>query len=245
MNDQTTLNRFGAYSAVALFIGVLLSGLVGVPLVSWLQPQPTWQNGRVFAENFGFIQTLPYYAGFLMIGGFLLFHVTIYLLSDLNMKRFTLPALLFAAMYGTLVFFNYIVQTTFLPALAQSYDPAFDPVISVFSMNNPAALGWAIEIWGYGILGIASLFAAPFYLARPAPLDKVIAAILGVNGIMSIAGALITAFALPWVFTMPGLVAFTLWNVVMLALGATLFVSFRRQARLAPQSSELKFARTR
>lgn len=119
---------------------MLLSGLVGVPLVSGLQPQPAWQNGRVFAENFGFIQTLPYFAGFLMISGFLLFHVTIYLLSDLDMKRFTLPALLFAAMYGTLVFFNYIVQTTFMPELARNYRDAFDPIITMFSMSNPAAL---------------------------------------------------------------------------------------------------------
>lgn len=244
MNSQAKLNRFGSYAAGAIFVGVLLSGLVGVPLVNWLQPQPAWQNGKVFAENYGFIQTLPYFAGFLMIGGFLLFHVTIYLLSDLDMKRFTLPALLFAAMYGTLVFFNYIVQTTFLPELARNYNAAFDPFIAMFSMSNPAALGWAIEMWGYGILGVASLFAVPFYLDRTDMLDKTIAVLLVLNGIMSVAGALITAFAVPWVFTVPGLVTFVLWNVVVLALGAALYISFRRQTTLATQTTELKLAQT-
>lgn len=238
------LARFGAYAAVAIFVGVLLSGLVGAPLVSWLQPQPTWENGRVFAENFSFLQTFPYFAGFLMIGGFLLFHVTIYLLSDLDMKRFTLPALLFAAMYGTLVFFNYIVQTTFLPELARNYRETFDPIIGMFTMSNPSGLGWAIEMWGYGILGVASLFAVPFYLARTNTLDKVIAALLGANGVLSIAGALIVTFSLSWIFTPSGLFAFVFWNLVVLILGAALILSFRRQARPAPQTTELKLAQT-
>lgn len=236
MNSYPKLYQFGLYAAAAILIGNLLSGLIGVPLVSWLQPQPTWQNGQVFAENFGFLQTLPYYAGMVMLTGFLLFHVTIYLLSDKETKRFTMPALLFAMLYATLVFFNYIVQTTFVPELARTYRAEFDPLITMFSMTNPAALSWAIEMWGYGLLGVASLFAVPFYRAYGDRVNKAIAAVLVVNGVMSIIGALVTAFDLPWVFSAPGLILFVLWNVVVLVLAALLVISFRKQLALDTQA---------
>lgn len=243
MNPLTKLFQFGMYASAAMLLGILLSGLIGVPFVSWLAPQPAWQNGQVFAENFSFIQTIPYYAGMVMLTGFLLFHVTIYLLSNVEMKRFTLPALLFALMYATLVFFNYIMQTTFVPELARNYRAAFEPFIATFSMSNPAALGWAIEMWGYGLLGIASFFAAPFYFAYTDRLNKSIAWLLLVNGLMSIIGALITAFDLPWVFSTPGLITFALWNVVVLALALLLVISFHRQAIHAPRAAELQPAR--
>lgn len=235
MNTTSKLNQFGMYAAIAIFIGCVLSGLVGVPLVSWLAPQPAWQNGQVFAENYVLLQTLPYYAGMVMLTGFLLFHVTIYLLSDVEMKRFTLPALLFALLYAALVFFNYIMQTTFIPELARNYRAEFDTFIGALSMSNPAALGWAIEMWGYGLLGVASLFAVPFYRAYSDNLNKTIVWLLILNFVMSIVGALLTAFNLPWVFTTPGFVTFVLWNVVVIALSALLVVSFRKQIALEPR----------
>ncbi len=230
MHTTMKLDRFGMYASAAIFLGVLLSGLVGVPLVSWLAPQPAWQNGQVFAEHFSFVQTLPYFAGFVMLTGFLLFHVTIYLLSDVEMKRFTLSALIFAVIYASLVFFNYIIQTTFVPQLVREYEQALDPFITMFSMTNPASLGWALEMWGYGHLGVASLFAIPFFAVRGGALDKTIALILGVNGAMSVLGALITAFNLPWVFSTLGLVNFVLWKILMLLLGGASFVWFRQSA---------------
>lgn len=242
MNGSTKLFQFGMYAAGAMLIGIVLSGLVGVPLVNWLSPQPAWQNGEIFAQNFEFLQTLPYYAGMVMLTGFLLFHVTIYLLSGLEMKRFTLPALLFALLYAALVFFNYVMQTTFVPELARNYQPAFDPFIAAFSMTNPAALGWALEMWGYGLLGVASLFAVPFYLACTDRLNKSIAVVLILNGVMSILGAFITALDLPWVFTVPGMVLFVLWNIVALALALLLVVSFHRQAAPKPRTQELQQA---
>jgi hypothetical protein len=218
------------YAAAAMVLGVLLSGLVGVPLVNWLAPQPAWQDGRIFAENYDPVQTVPYFAGFVMLTGFLLFHITLYLLSDLDMKRFTLTALVFAVLYAALVFFNYIVQTTFVPQLARTYQPAFDPFIGIFTMTNPASLGWALEMWGYGHLGVASLLVIPFFLGSSSNLNRLIVLLLGVNGMMSVAGALITAFNLPWVFSAPGMTTFILWNIVMLVLGVALFAWFRMSA---------------
>jgi len=240
MNDSSKLYRFGFVAAVVMVLGVLLSGVVGVPLVNWLAPQPAWQSGRVFAENYDPLQTLPYFAGFLMLTGFLLVHVTIYLLSDMDMKRFTLTALVFALIYGTLVFFNYIVQTTFVPQLVRSYSQELDPLIGMFSMVNPASLGWALEMWGYGHLGVAALFVIPFFAARPTALDRLIAVGLGVNGMMSVLGALITAVNLTWVFSPPGFVTFVLWNVVVLLLGIALVIWFRRGAVNPLTASQLK-----
>ena len=105
-------------------------------------------------------------------------------------KVYTLVALVLTAAYATLIFFNYINQTTFLPALAQNYRPEYDAVISTFSLNNPLALCWAIEMWGYALLGLATCFLAPVFQRN---LTKITAGLMAANGVVSIAGGVVTS----------------------------------------------------
>ena len=77
----------------------------------------------MFAQNYHPVQTLPFFFGFAMITGYIM-------------------------LLAALIFFNYICQTTFVPALSSDYRPEYDPIISTFSLANPRSLSWTIEMWG-------------------------------------------------------------------------------------------------
>ena len=49
-------------------------------------------------------------------------------------------------------------------------------------------------------------------------------------GVVLAAALLVTPFVPGWALTTPGLVAFGLWNVLVIALGATAFVALRRRS---------------
>jgi hypothetical protein len=60
---------------------------------------------------------------------------------------------------------NYVCQTTFIPALAPHYRPAYEGLVDAFSITNPRSLAWAIEMWGYALLRLrASLLVLIFVL---------------------------------------------------------------------------------
>ena len=151
-------------------------------------------------------------------------------------KVYTLIALVLTAAFVSLIFFNYINQTTFLPALAQNYRPEYDAVITTFSLNNPLALCWAIEMWGYALLGLATCFVAPVF--RRNRTEKITAGLMVANGVVSIAGGVVTSANLGWVLTPPGLIGYVLWNVLVLVLSVFYLLSFRR--RIAGLSSALE-----
>jgi hypothetical protein len=59
----------------------------------------------------------------------------------------------FCAAFASFIFFNYVLQTTFLPALARAYAPESAGVVAAFSMSNPTSLAWGIEMWGWAFFG--------------------------------------------------------------------------------------------
>jgi hypothetical protein len=128
-----------------------------------------------------------------------------------------------------LIAFNYICQTTFVPALARAYEPAFAPAISTLSLQNPKSLAWAIEMWGYGLFGIATWLMAP--VLDRTRIERAAGRLMIANGVMSLAGGFVTTLELDWVMTVAGIVNYVLWNALMLALAALLVASFR--ARMA------------
>jgi hypothetical protein len=228
--------RVGIYGAVATLAGILLSGPVGLLAVSAVHPSPPWLDAATYAQNYHPIQTLPFFGGFLLVGGYVVLMAAIHQLADEEKKTATLTAVMFTGVFATLIFFNYVNQTTFIPALARDYKPEYAPIISTFALANPRALCWAIEMWGYALLGVATWLAAPVFTRSR--LERVTAALMVLNGIMSIAGGFVTSLDLAWVMTPAGLVSYVGWNVVVFALSACVAASLRRrqaQARtLAP-----------
>lgn len=217
MSRVHSYDRLISTGAMVALVGYLTSGPVAFILVRLLKPQPEWVSPTVFAENYHIVQDLPYYFGFLLIGGMLMIAAGHYLNGandDVNSRFMLLLSLCFSIVFCGLISFNYICQTTFVRNLAIDYRPQNDPAIAIFSMTNTFSLAWAVEMWGYAFLGIATALAAPYYKTINAGL----AVLMILNGFVSIAGALLTAVDAKWVMTAPGLFSYFGWNVLMIAM---------------------------
>jgi len=222
--------RIGIYGAVLTIIGILLSGPLGFGIVVVIQPSPAlqaWQGAQAYAQHYHRIQALPYFGGFVLVIGYIVMMAAFYQIAEEKQKTPALIAIIFTAIFSTLVFFNYIDQTTFLPALAKNYRPEYDPAISTFSMANPHSLSWAIEMWGYAFLGMATWSAASVF--KRDRLEKTTATLMIVNGIVSIVGAGATSFDLGWVLTSWGLLSYVVWNLLALTLSIFIIASLRRR----------------
>jgi hypothetical protein len=227
-------HRVGIYGALLLIAGTVLSGPIGVIVVSMVHPQPTWQDVQTLAANYHPIQTLPFFAGFLLVIGSGLLVATLYRLSAEKDKAVALLAVMCTAAFISLIFFNYICQTTFVPALLKNYRPEYDAVITAFSFTNPNSLCWAIEMWGYALLGLATLLLAPVF--NRSRIEKTTAWLMILNGILSIAGGFITAVHLGWVMTPAGLINYVAWNILVVLLGAFVMLSLLQREKPAERS---------
>lgn len=211
--------RIGMLGAILSSIGILTSGPLAVLAVALVRPQPLWNGPDLFVDNFHRIQTLPFYFGFLLAMGSIMMLVSVYLLSK---KRATaLTALIFMSIGAAFVIFNYVTQTTFIPAVVKTYTVELGSVLSTLSMSNPSSLPWALEMWGYGLIGLGTWLAAGFF--GTSRLERLAKALFILNGIVSVFGAIIASIDLAGVFSIAGLIGYGVWNVLYLALAITFY----------------------
>jgi len=228
-DSRVSAYRIGALGAILTAAGTLASGPLALAVVALVQPQPLWAGAGVFVENFHRIQTLPFYFGFVLLAGSILMLVSICALS--KGRPASLAALVFMAIGAALIFLNYLTQTTFIPAIVDSYTPESGPVVAAVSMSNPGALAWAVEMWGYGFMGLGTWLAAGFFGAGG--LERAARTLFILNGIASVSGALVVSFDLEGVFSLPGLIGYGLWNVLYVALAVVFHrVLQRRRAAI-------------
>lgn len=213
----------GALIALA---GYILSGPLLFVVISVFYPQPPWSTVSAFVGHYHFLQNLPYYFGFMLLGGMLVLTIGHYLNATDRNRGALLIALALTVVFTGLIFFNYIVQTTFVHNLVMHYRPEYDPIITAFSMVNPLSLCWGIEMWGYAILGVATWVLAVYYRE----VNNLLAFLLRFNGWMSIAGAILTVVNIEWVMKPAGLAAYAAWNILMIVLMILIY----RQARRVP-----------
>jgi hypothetical protein len=219
-------NKLISLGALVALIGFIMSGPVAFVIVNLLKPQPTWVSPAIFAENYSTIQDLPFYFGFLLIGGMLMLiagHFLNYKSDDVN-KFHLLVALGWTIVFCTLISFNYICQTTFVHNLALHYKSEYDFAISTFSMSNPMSFCWANEMWGYAFLGIATWLMAGYYRDK----NNFIRGLLITNGIVSLSSALWTIIDVSWVMTTAGLICYFAWNVLMIVMMIMIYRGSRR-----------------
>ena len=214
-------------AAVVTLFGIVLSGPVSLALVT-LHPQPTWTGPDAFARAYHPIQTLPYYTGFLLVGGSVYLIAALHALARGQDRTRATAAICFAAAFAALIVFNYVVQTTFVPALVASGSPDTGPLIAAFSLSNPRSLGWALEMWGYGVLGVATWLAAPVLLDHGRA-GRIASALFVSNGPVSIAGGFLTALRPGWVMTPAGLGLFAAWNLLMFVMVALAIAALRNE----------------
>jgi hypothetical protein len=228
MDDHTRTARVGAWMVL---VGALLSGPVAMLIVEWWHPQPAWIDAATFAAHLHPVQRLPFLLGFVLVGGLVTLVVGVAGLHDRPASR---VAVVLAAVFAALVFLNYVLQTTVVPAMADPFVPAHEILLGWLSMSQPRSLGWALEMWGYGVVGVATWLLAPAFAG-----DRLEAwtarAYLG-NGVLSVAGAVWTMATPGWVMSVPGLVAYAAWNGLVVVLAAMTLVALRRRARRAIRS---------
>jgi hypothetical protein len=217
-SERLNFNDLISIGSLVSLAGYILSGPVAFIIVRALKPQPPWQSSSVFAENYHVVQDLPYYCGFLLIGGMLMVFAGHYLNcskeKDTLNKFYLLVAFGWVTVFVTLVSFNYICQTTYVRNLALHYRPEYDIAIATFSMANPLSFCWANEMWGYAFLGVSTWLAAGYYKNK----NNIIRTLMIANGIVSLAGALWTIIDINWIMTIAGVVSYLAWNVLMIVM---------------------------
>lgn len=216
---------FAIAAAAVTLAGIVLSGPISLALVA-LHPQPTWTGPEAFARAYHPVQALPYFTGFLLVGGSLALIAALQTLAGDAARARATAGLGFASAFAALIFFNYVVQTTFVPALAQTHSPEAAPMLAALSLANPRALGWALEMWGYAVLGVATWLVAPV-LSDYGRAGKLAARLFVANGPVSVVGAVWTAFRPGWVMSGAGFVLFGAWNLLMLVMIAEVIRALR------------------
>jgi hypothetical protein len=225
--DRAAL-RLGVWAGAVAIAGMVLSGPVRFLVVSATAPQPPWAGAANFVEHYQSIQAAPFFFAFLITIGFPALHAAVFLTSPPRSRPAALVSLALASAFAALISFNYIAQTTIVPGAVRQGGPG-EAAIQLFAMTNPSSVCWAIEMYGYAILGVASLFAAPSF--HGPGVHRASSALLIANGVVSVASAGATSHDSRWLMTTIGLVAFIAWNVLAVTMVAAMIASFRKRLR--------------
>ncbi|HKP58999.1 MAG TPA: hypothetical protein VJV78_19895 [Polyangiales bacterium] len=205
--------RQGAHAALVTLFGIVTSGPLALVVLQVFWPQPPWQNAAEFARNFHVAQSVPYLAGLFLVSGYVVLIASLHALAEPEQRPATTAALIFTGAYAALIFFNYMVQTTFVPSLALGFEPAHALALGMWSMAHPRSLAWGVELWGYACLGMATWLVAPVLAGRARRSPAAVWAFRA-NGLVSIAAALWMVVEPGWAVTPLGLAAFAVWNVL-------------------------------
>lgn len=228
-HDDRRSDRLGMYGAAIATIGVLASGPVAMATVAAINPQPPWINAWLFAKHFHAVQLLPYECGFSLVVGFAMLVTSIRASMRWEERVTSALAQTSVTVFATLSSFNYIAQIAFVPALARDYLQSDASLLAAFTMVHPGSLAWALEMWSYAFLGIATFLVAPFFSGGRVELAT--RWMFRANGVVSVAGAVWTVVRPGWELSASGLVAFACWNVLAFAMALSAFIVFRMRLR--------------
>jgi hypothetical protein len=67
--NEYVADRFGAAGATLMAVGIMLSGPIGLGVVTLTHPAAPWTSAEAYAHQFHWVQTLPFYAGFVLLAG--------------------------------------------------------------------------------------------------------------------------------------------------------------------------------
>ncbi|MCC6625570.1 MAG: hypothetical protein IT385_30310 [Deltaproteobacteria bacterium] len=215
------VGRFGALGVMA---GIVLSGPLAIAVVEAVAPQPPWSGAATYAAHFSPLQVLPYVAGLLLVSASVALVAGAALAARPERRGRALMALVLAAVFATMIIVNYTVQLALVPALVASGDPRHHVLLDLLSMGNPTSLAWALEMVGYGVLGVATWLVAPIMADLG---SRWAARAFVANGVTSVAGAVWTALDPGWEMSPLGLVVFAAWNVVLFVAAALARPVFR------------------
>ncbi len=208
--------RFGRLAVYMNIFGVIFSGLVFPLLALWLHPQPAWRDAELFARSFHPLQTATFFLGFFLVIGSLLTFIALYMLSGAEKKIYALSGLIINTVFTAVVFLNYIIQTTYIPYLANNFPPETSIVLPVFTMANPGSFAWALEMYGWGGIGLSFIFMA--FIFGKEKYAITLKTLFLLNGACSVVSALVTSLDMNWLFSPAGLASLIIWNSLVLVI---------------------------
>jgi hypothetical protein len=208
-------------SAVVILSGVILSGPVAVGLVEFAAPQPAWRDAATFVQHYSWLQSLPYVFGFLILGGFIPFMAALVGSGSDDQRTRELTALALTGVSAAMIFVNYVLQTAFIP---QSLNGNRE-ILEAVTMANPRSFAWGLEMYGYGILGVATIVAAPLF--ESSGRQRIIRLLFILNGVVSVFTAALVPIVPGWLLTTPGIIAGALWNLLVVVIMVLVIREFR------------------
>ncbi|MRR38334.1 hypothetical protein EG829_27540 [bacterium] len=207
-------------AAALVLAGIILSGPVAVAVVEIFAPQPAWHDVSTFSNHYSWLQSLPYLFGFLIAGGFVVLVGSVPVSRD-DLQGYRRAASSFTAVAAGLIYFNYVLQVAFIP-LALEDHPA---IVAATTMANPASLGWALEMYGYAVLGIATALLAPLFTESAR--QRLIGRLMLLNCAVSVLGAVLVPIFPGWVLTSFGMVLGAGWNILVAFIMILILREFR------------------
>jgi hypothetical protein len=211
-------------STLIVIIGSLLSGPIVSGIAAFVSPQPEWIDANVYLEYYHWIQSLPIIFGFVFLLGNCLFIVSVIRLAKTEMEKiFANLAIVMVTIYAVIVSLNYIIQVGYMKPI----EGISETVITILSMRNPFSLAWVFEMTGYAFLGIA------FWLTVPLFKEKLIKILLAFNGIISIAGAIVTCVDLSYPLSFYGIISYICWNILIIFIMWMIFSKFAKLSSTA------------
>ena len=224
MTNPGIMYRLIAISAAIVIAGIILSGPPAVYFISLIQSQPEWVNVQTFIDHYHPIQNLAWTGGFLLILGFAFFITSAYQLAVSPSQRVpALLAIVFVTVFAVFIGFNYSMQIAWIPLLAEQEHES----LGLVTMSNPRSLAWILEMFGYGFLGLSTwCISMVFWGSRRM---DIIRYLLIANGVISIAGAIITTGGVNWLFKTSGILSYTAWNLLILVTMVLIYYEFRKR----------------
>jgi len=227
MNTEpiSAIQKFGRMAVYLNIFGIIFSGLFFPVLSTLLYPQPRWQGAALFILSFHPLQTATFFCGYFLVIGSLLTFIVLYKIAPVENKIWAFSGLVINVVFTAVVFLNYIIQTTYVPYLAANNPPETASVLAVFSMANPGSFAWALEMYGWGGIGLSFIFMA--FIFENTKLERTLKMLFLANGICSVASALMTSINMNWLFSPAGFAALIIWNLLVLVIDFFLLRYFR------------------
>lgn len=226
MNTLSPIKRFARLGIYLNMFGVIFSGLF-FPVLSMLCcPQPAWVDAELFANSFHPLQTATFFCGYFLVIGSLLTFIALYSLSPENKKLWAFAGLIINVVFTAIVFINYIIQTTYIPYLATNFPAGVEIILPVFTMANPGSFAWALEMYGWGGIGLSFIFMMAIFGTNK--IDRTLKILFAANAICSVGGAIMTSIDMNWLFTTAGLVSLVVWNTLVFVIDLVLLKYLRK-----------------
>ncbi|HCY74511.1 MAG TPA: hypothetical protein DHV28_01195 [Ignavibacteriales bacterium] len=222
--------RFGKTAVYLNMFGIIFSGLIFPVLSALITPQPKWQDAELFIKSFHPLQTATYFCGYFLVIGSLLTFIVLYTISKSERKLLALSALIINVVFTSVVFLNYIIQTTYIPFLAINNPPEAVYVLPVFTMGNPGSFAWALEMYGWGGIGLSFIFMS--FIFDKGKYEKLLKILFIVNGVSSCLSALMTSINMNWLFSPAGFAALIFWNILVFVIDIYLIKYFTPKRNL-------------